>query len=127
MKEEKSSPFGQVWDGFLKALGGAMATGFLWGLWKLLAWIKIIPGVATRLVVRLIPTETEAHTASRFLWRLGGGLIAFSFFYVFWRENKYVSHMYRKRDALEAGKFDARRIPIYPLTLAGIVCGTDSG
>jgi hypothetical protein len=60
--------------------------------------------MAIRLVVSLIPTDTRAATISHDLWISGLSLAIFSFLYVLWRENKYVSHMYVKRDALEAGK-----------------------
>ena len=55
----------------------------------------------------LIPQVKEAGKIARDLWHLGLGVLAFSFFYVVWRENKYVEHMYVKRDALEAGKLKA--------------------
>ena len=104
MKEESSSPIAEVKSGFWKAIGGSLATGFLWILWKLLQYIKIIPSAASHWVSKLIPKQDQADAISRHLWHFGLGLLAISFVYVFWRENKYVSHMYVKRDALEAGK-----------------------
>ncbi|HXT11043.1 MAG TPA: hypothetical protein VN873_05715 [Candidatus Angelobacter sp.] len=103
MKEEKSSPIQQVIDGFWKGIGAGIAGGFLLVLGRLLQYIKLIPGEAVRWVSNLIPTQKGASTASHLLWRFGLGVIVVSFFYVFWRENKYVSRMYKKRDALELG------------------------
>jgi hypothetical protein len=105
MKEESSSPLQQVKSGFWKAIGGTVGAGLVYGIWGLLVkYTKIIPGKVSHWVGSLIPIDTRAATISRDLWHLGLGLLAFSFLYAFWRENKYVSRMYVKRDALEAGK-----------------------
>lgn len=107
MKEESSSPFEQVKSGFWKAIGATIATGFLWGIWWLLQYIKIIPGAVIHLVESLKPQGTEIDKISHYLLYFGLSVLVFSFFYVVWRENKYVAHMYVKRDALEAGKIKA--------------------
>jgi hypothetical protein len=107
MKEESSSPFEQVKSGFWKGIGASIATGLVLGVWQLLQYTKIIPGAVVRWIEGLIPKEIEAQIISRDLWHFGLGVLVFSFLYVVWRENKYVSHMYVKRDALEAGKIKA--------------------
>jgi|ERR1039458_69520 hypothetical protein len=104
MKESDSSPFEQVKSGFWKGIGATIATGFLWGTWQLLQYTKIIPGAVLHWVSGLTLQEKETQKISHYLWCLGLGVLAFSFLYVLWRENKYVSHMYVKRNALEAGK-----------------------
>jgi hypothetical protein len=105
MKDKSSSPFEQVKSGFWKAIGGTIATGLLIGLWELLVkYTRIFPGLVMRWVESLIPQGKAAATISRDLWIAGFSLSAVSFLFVFWRENKYVSHMYMRRDAFEAGK-----------------------
>jgi hypothetical protein len=105
MKEESSSPFEQAKSGFWKAVGAAIGTGLMYGIWALLVkYTKLIPSMVIQLVENLIPQGKEAENISHDLWHLGLGLLTFSFLYVAWRENKYVSRMYVKRDALEAGK-----------------------
>jgi hypothetical protein len=108
MKEEDSSPLEQVKSGFWKAIGGTIGTAIVIGLWQLLRkYTKIIPSKVIHWAESLIPQGKEAETISRDLWYLGLSVLALSFLYVVWRENKYVSHMYVKRDALEAGELKA--------------------
>ncbi|MGB8367652.1 MAG: hypothetical protein ACLPYZ_04825 [Limisphaerales bacterium] len=104
MKQSDSSlkelAFVALWTGFWTAVGGGIATG-LWLLTK--AYIPALAAKLIRVAFHLLPTQKGLLTLSHALYWICIPMLVIPFSYVFIRENRYVSQMYEKRDALEAG------------------------
>jgi hypothetical protein len=105
MKKSETSAkdlvFVALWTGFWTALGGGIFAGFCL---LIKTYVPLVAILAIQAASYLLPNTKEILAICHASYWICIPMIVIPFSYVFWRENKYVSHMHKKRNALEAGK-----------------------
>jgi len=89
-----------VWILFLTGFVGKL--GEESALW-LLEHRKLIPVEMAKILEAILPSQPALLKISHALYWVCIPMLLIPFSYTFWVENRYVSKMYIKRDALEAG------------------------